>query len=540
MPAYDHRGPRPRLLVFAYACEPGRGSEPGAGWGMVQALSSVADCVVLVGPSHADAIAAWERARGPSQSLSFVVVPDDAGPKHRTRPRLGWLRAYLKWLPRAAAAAHDLHAERPFDAVCHATYSTYWLPTPGIRLGIPCLWGPVGGGVVTPFALWRALGVRGVVTELLDLLGVRAFAALPATRRTWRDVAWPVVQNRATLSRLPVRMRDRATLLNHALFTQTGPVPARRPGRHLLFAGGLETRKGLWLVLSALARTPPTVSLIVAGGGPESRRLERLARRLGIANRVEFRGQVARPELMDLFATAAASVFAGLREEGGLALAEAMLCWLPGDRARPRRAQHDRGLRDRFVARRADSARPHREHEQESRRGDDAVRAAPAAGRRPAAGPGESPWRSRCARPPHRRDDTGALIRPGRRSGVPCGGNRTAPPMSSTSRRDGRDQDHGAGRPGAAEQRPAEPLDDARHRVEAVERAPALGDEAAGVGDRASRTARTGSGRGSCSARRGTARSARTARGRPPSAVTSGEQRGRAAAQSMLAVGGIP
>ena len=32
---------RKRLLVFAYACEPGRGSEPGAGWGLVRALHAL-------------------------------------------------------------------------------------------------------------------------------------------------------------------------------------------------------------------------------------------------------------------------------------------------------------------------------------------------------------------------------------------------------------------------------------------------------------------------------------------------------------------
>ena len=322
-------GRRPRLLVIAFACQPGRGSEPGAGWGMVQALSTIADCVVLVGHSHAEAITEWQRTLGTTGSLSFVVVREGWEGSALERGRLGWLMAYLRWLPRAAATAKALHAEHPFDAVCHATYSTYWLPTPGMGLGIPCLWGPVGGAVVTPLPLWRALGIRGIVEELIDYFGVHAFAALPATRRTWKGVAWRVVQNRATLLRLPPGVRDRTTVLNHALFTETGPVPARRPGHRLLFVAGLETRKGLWLVLSALARTPATVSLVVVGDGPERGRLERLARRLGVADRVEFRGRMPRAQVMEMFAAAAASVFAGLREEGGLTLAEAMLCGCP-------------------------------------------------------------------------------------------------------------------------------------------------------------------------------------------------------------------
>ena len=317
---------RYRLLVFAYACEPGRGSEPGAGWGMVRALSQVSECVVLIGPTHAEPIAEWERVHGTSEGVTFVVVPEASHPTIPGRGRIGWFIAYLRWLRRAEATAHKLHAERAFDAVCHASYSTYWLPTPAVRLGIPCLWGPVGGAVVTPLQLWPALGLPGVGIEFLDLLVVRACAALPATRRTWADAGWRVLQNNATLSRLPARLRDRSTVLNHALFTEIEPRSSVLPGRHLLFVGGLQTRKGLRLVLSALAQTPPAVSLTIVGDGPERRAMERLAHRLGVVGRVEFRGHLDRAVVLGMFAEAAASVFTGLREEGGLALAEAMLC----------------------------------------------------------------------------------------------------------------------------------------------------------------------------------------------------------------------
>jgi glycosyltransferase involved in cell wall biosynthesis len=67
----------------------------------------------------------------------------------------------------------------------------------------------------------------------------------------------------------------------------------------------------------------------MVGGGPERPRLERLARKLGVAHRIRFLGQVPRVELSELFAEAAAAVFTGVREEGGLALAEAMVSGTP-------------------------------------------------------------------------------------------------------------------------------------------------------------------------------------------------------------------
>jgi glycosyltransferase involved in cell wall biosynthesis len=71
------------------------------------------------------------------------------------------------------------------------------------------------------------------------------------------------------------------------------------------------------------------VTLIVVGDGEERHSLERLAHKLKISHRVQFRGWVDRRRVLELVSQAAAVVFTGLREEGGLALAEAMLLGVP-------------------------------------------------------------------------------------------------------------------------------------------------------------------------------------------------------------------
>lgn len=319
---------RPRVLVIAYACEPRRGSEPGAGWGLVSAVSEFADSVVLVGPAHAPAIAEWERSHA-NRHLRFVIVPEAAWPQPHNRGRISWFLAYLRWLGRAASEGKRLHAEQRFDAVFHATYSIYYLPTSAALLRLPFVWGPVGGAVTTPFRLWPLLGLRGIATELFDLVAVRALATLPATRRTWRRAGWRLVQNEATLARLPHRLQSQSSVLNHSLFTEVGPAIPRTSGGYLLSVAALEARKGVALVVAALARTPAEVRLVIVGDGPSRPALELLTRKLGVSERVEFRGVVPRAQVLDLMAGATAAVFAGLREEGGLALAEAMLLGVP-------------------------------------------------------------------------------------------------------------------------------------------------------------------------------------------------------------------
>ena len=319
---------RPRILVFAYAGEPGRGSEPGAGWGAIRTVAGFADCVVLVGPEHTRAIQRWITAHA-DPATTFLEVPEARGSSLAKWHRVGWFVLYLLWLGRAYRVGRELHQASPFDAIYHATYSTYWLPSPATWFDVPSVWGPVGGAVRTPFSLWPALGWRGIPGEILDWLAVRGLASLPATRRTWRRATSRLVQNEATLARLPASLRANTRFLNHALFTEMPPVRPRERDDYCLFVASLEPRKGLRLAVRALAYTTPAVRLIVLGDGPERRAAERLARRLGVSQRIEFRGRTLREQVLDMLAGARAVVFTGLREEGGIALAEAMLCGTP-------------------------------------------------------------------------------------------------------------------------------------------------------------------------------------------------------------------
>ena len=45
-----------KILVSAYACEPGAGSEPGAGWNLVREISKTVECWIITRPYHRDII----------------------------------------------------------------------------------------------------------------------------------------------------------------------------------------------------------------------------------------------------------------------------------------------------------------------------------------------------------------------------------------------------------------------------------------------------------------------------------------------------
>jgi glycosyltransferase involved in cell wall biosynthesis len=99
-------------------------------------------------------------------------------------------------------------------------------------------------------------------------------------------------------------------------------------GFTLLCVGGLIPRKGLDLVLEALAKRPDC-NLLIAGGGPLRAALEAHARRLGVAGRVRFLGEVAHADLPGVYAAADVLVLASSREGWANVLLEAMACGTP-------------------------------------------------------------------------------------------------------------------------------------------------------------------------------------------------------------------
>jgi glycosyltransferase involved in cell wall biosynthesis len=88
--------------------------------------------------------------------------------------------------------------------------------------------------------------------------------------------------------------------------------------------------KGVDLLLEALAGCGEVdVRLQIVGDGPSGDDLSAQARRLGIADRVDFLGWRQHDEMAALMREADVFVFPSLREAGGTVVLEGMACGLP-------------------------------------------------------------------------------------------------------------------------------------------------------------------------------------------------------------------
>lgn len=113
-----------------------------------------------------------------------------------------------------------------------------------------------------------------------------------------------------------------------------GPGDAQAvPGRYLLAVSRLEPgerQKGIVTTLEAFAAVDaPDLSLVIAGSGGDLGFLQRVAARLGVADRVVFTGAVGDGELLALYRGATAFVLPSAQEGFGIVFLEAMYFGIP-------------------------------------------------------------------------------------------------------------------------------------------------------------------------------------------------------------------
>lgn len=253
---------RLRVLLSAYACEPGKGSEPGVGWNLARHLARHCEVWVLTRANNRPAIEA-ELARSPVPGLHFLYFDLPGWARWWKRGQRGVHLYYYLWQVGAYFLAKGVHREVGFDLVHHVTFVKYWTPSFLALLPVPFVWGPVGGGESAPLAFWPGFGLRGMFYETLRTLARWLGERDPFVRLTARRAALALATTEETAARLR-RLGARRV----EVFSQVGlpaeelevlsrlPPPPPQPVRFLSI-GRLLHLKGFHLGLMAFARASP-------------------------------------------------------------------------------------------------------------------------------------------------------------------------------------------------------------------------------------------------------------------------------------------
>ncbi|NJL47109.1 MAG: glycosyltransferase family 4 protein [Leptolyngbyaceae cyanobacterium SM2_5_2] len=326
-----------KVLISAYSCEPGRGSERGVGWNVAREVAKRHEVWVLTRPDESREAIEAELACNPVPNLNFVYF---TLPFWQDSLRWGQSGAmqihYYLWQIQAYFVARKLHQEIQFDLAHHVTFVKYSSPSFLAFLPIPFIWGPVGGGESAPTPFWQDFSLKAKLYELGRDLARKMGEIDPFTRLTARKSTVVRATTIDTATRLhkmgakEIQIVPEVGLLEEELEAlRQYPLPIDLPVRFISM-GRLLHWKGYHLGLQAFAQANLLeTEYWLVGDGPERERLQNMAEALGVADRVKFWGRLTREETLEKLRDCHVLVHPSLHDSGGWVCIEGMAAGRP-------------------------------------------------------------------------------------------------------------------------------------------------------------------------------------------------------------------
>jgi len=322
---------RLKVLISAYACEPGTGSEPGVVWNVAVEAARRHDVWTITRANNRPVIET-ELGRNPIPSLHMVYYDLPRWARWWKRGVHGTRLYYYLWQLALYPLIRRLHREIRFDVTHHVTFVKYWMPSVLPFLPVPFLWGPIGGGESAPTSFQVDGGWGGRLYEMLRSIARRCGENDPLVLAAARRSALALAVTEATAQRLRAIGAKHVEILSEAglsaaerSYLGTLNSPAAGEPVRFLSLGNMLHLKGFHLGLRAFAAANLAHSEYwLIGDGPYRTHLQGLARSLGIERKVHFWGAVTRGEALAKLGLCDVLVHPSLHDSGGWVCLEAM------------------------------------------------------------------------------------------------------------------------------------------------------------------------------------------------------------------------
>ena len=328
-----------KVLVSAVACNPYLGSENIVGWATVMVLARDHELWVLTSRRNEPDLQRAQAEGLVPANVRFVFA-GKVRPWHpnRMRARLQGWREYQYFSRAILPLARQLHATEKFDLTHHVTFVTWRVASPLARMGIPFVFGPIGGNEQFPSRFFPVLSAASAVFELARMASNVVSRFSPGVRASLRGAAHVFAANPET-ERLVNAVRGSAAGVSRLLagfysgakaesFSRFAPDKKMDGPLRLFAAGNMEGRKGVALALAALARVKAAgvkFHYRLGASGPEIAHLKKLTARLGLAAEVEFAENLHGEDYRRELGHTHIFLLPSLRESAGLTMMEAML-----------------------------------------------------------------------------------------------------------------------------------------------------------------------------------------------------------------------
>jgi glycosyltransferase involved in cell wall biosynthesis len=329
---------RLKVLIEAYECSPARGHVPGSAWRIVKGLSRHHDIHVLTEARYEEEIREFvQKTDAPDGRLNFHFIPRVEAKKakgyHAPLPFRSILR-YRKWLKRSYDIASGLNTHTAFDLTHHLRADTFREPGYLWKLGLPFVWGPMGGTGMFPWSMMSILNPRyraaHTIKNILNTVQLRAGPRVIRAIRSAHIIA-QTLEDKHNL--LKVHGVESRVVHEQSADPSMGFIRKLAPDNRLelAWAGRCSERKGVPLLFRAL-QSPDLRGRVVlhfAGTGPKLSEWKQLAHRLGINDAIVWYGWLSQDETVTLLRSCHMTVFPSLWDATSTFVMQSLSTGLP-------------------------------------------------------------------------------------------------------------------------------------------------------------------------------------------------------------------
>ncbi|MCC8426153.1 glycosyltransferase family 4 protein [Mucilaginibacter sp. UR6-11] len=317
-----------KIILSAFACEPGKGSEEGNGWHWASGLAGLGyEVHCLTRSVNRTGIESYPAPA----NLHFHYVAMPAGSERLFHMGPFIYVHYMAWQYLAYQKAKKLHKDLGFDIAHHVSWGSLQMGSHLYKLKIPFIFGPAGGGQHAPKAFKKYFGHHWVAEIKREKISNLLVKYNPACKNMLQKAHAVLVSNSDTLELVKSLGAKNYyfsldTALPESFFPAVFKPKVPQPGKlKLLWVGRFMPRKGVLLTLEVMRalKAYPQISLTIVGYGETEEEIAACIREYGLQDTVTLTGKVPYDEVRGYYDSHDVFFFTSLRDSCPAQLLEA-------------------------------------------------------------------------------------------------------------------------------------------------------------------------------------------------------------------------
>ena len=331
-----------KILINAYACSPGMGSEPGMAWNWVSNLAKFCELHIITEGEFREKIEEVVPTLEQGKNMHFYYNPVSEEIRKMCWNQGDWrfYKYYREWQWKTYLMAKEICSSEHIDVLHQLNMIGFREPGYLWKLSkesdVPFVWGPIGGLKQFPLAYLHGAGLKmKLFNRLKNILNVWQF-------KHEKRVDEALKTARLLVSSIPDSYRaiKKYKGLESIVIPETGcflseDIPTDRFDEkelHVMWVGKFDFRKQLPLALRAIAiANNPNIVLDIYGGGSDEQiaSAKRVADLLGIIEKVVWHGNQPNDVVMNAMHKAQVFLFTSVSEDTSTVVLEAVSNRLP-------------------------------------------------------------------------------------------------------------------------------------------------------------------------------------------------------------------